>query len=53
MFDACRAFAASVLVQLGARHNRRVTMNGDVIEHLHRYHWPGIVRELSTQRPGK
>jgi DNA-binding NtrC family response regulator len=44
--DDLPLLAASFLVQLGARHNRRVTMTRDVIERLRRYGWPGNVREL-------
>jgi DNA-binding NtrC family response regulator len=44
--DDLPLLAASFLVQLGARHNRCVTMSHDVIERLRRYDWPGNVREL-------
>jgi DNA-binding NtrC family response regulator len=44
--DDLPLLAASFLAQLGARHNRRVTMTRDAIERLRRYGWPGNVREL-------
>jgi DNA-binding NtrC family response regulator len=44
--DDLPLLAASFLAQLGARHNRRVTMTPEVIERLRRYGWPGNVREL-------
>jgi len=44
--DDLPLLAATFLAQLGARHNRRVTMTRDVSERLRRYGWPGNVREL-------
>jgi DNA-binding NtrC family response regulator len=44
--DDLPLLAATFLVQLGARHNRRVTITRDVSERLRRYGWPGNVREL-------